>query len=98
MRDLVRELRDKLEAASPGPWEFYEKHTPEGAGSIHAPRLGDEQDDTIATLILDREDADLIVALVNNVPELLDELERVTAERNRMLDTEEDDCEGGTDE
>ena len=78
----IADLRAKHAAATPGPWAAQDYMFPgladEGRTRIRLTDAEDSLDENIAGTVLP-EDAELIVAAVNALPALLDELERLRA-------------------
>jgi hypothetical protein len=80
----IAKLRELLEKATPGPWLNGERIFPEDncialQDEEHADiyRATEHGNCNVACATFDAGDADLVVALRNVAPELLDELERL---------------------
>ncbi len=80
MTDITA-LRELLKKATPGPWHRLGVSGPRGFVAVS------ESAESAVSLSERQADTDIIVAAVNALPGLLDELERLRSAGEAMLDT-----------
>ncbi|WP_162142497.1 ead/Ea22-like family protein [Aneurinibacillus terranovensis] len=80
----LKEIRDRLAAATPGPWRIPSKC------DEYSYYLCDEEWDDFGHIIVDRNDAEFIAHAPEDIRRLLDEVERVRSALSDIVATSND--------
>lgn len=95
MTDRVQEIRDRLEAATPGPWEAWAGLTHDGERQDGISPRGDLNIDVCFTIISPQgsEDAEFIAHAPDDIEFLLAEVERLQNDLEVARDALRDEIE-----